>query len=60
MDFDDVRLALPVRIPEVFAQHPARDDLSGVSQEILQQTELCRSEIDIDSGPLNTTIREIQ
>src|SRR5262249_21164832 len=50
VDLDDVRGPLPVRLPEVLAEHLAGDHLAGVPQEQFQQAELGRGQLDLCAG----------
>ena len=40
MHVDDVGDTFPVRFPQVFAQHPSRNDLAGKTHQEFEQAEL--------------------
>src|SRR5260370_4250363 len=57
---DDVGGPFPVGLPEVFAQHLARDDLPGMAHQHLQNAELGRRQLDLDAPACDAPGRQVE
>lgn len=46
VDLDDVRLRVEIQIPDILEQHVARDDAAGIAQQVFEQAEFQRPQLD--------------
>src|SRR5579884_921592 len=57
---DHIGGSFPVGLPQVLAQHLARDDLAGVAQEQFEDTELGRRQVDLDVALLHAPRGQVE
>src|SRR6266540_3419281 len=50
VDLDDVGRPFPVRFPQAFAQHGARDDLAGMAHEHFENAELRWRQVNVHAA----------
>src|ERR1700733_9530659 len=53
VDVDDIGLQREVIVPHIPEQHRPRDHLAGMTQEIFQELELTRQQIDFDAAAMH-------
>src|SRR5689334_21908993 len=56
---DDVRARIEGVSPDVREDHRLREDLAGVAQQVLEERELARTELDGLAAPLHASAQEI-
>src|SRR5579863_748066 len=59
IDVDDIGHGIEMHVPHIGQQHRARDDPSLVADEIFQELEFARQQLDIDAAATRAALEQI-